>query len=510
MSAADDRGEKCIDSSLLTSVSDQPVIVENDNVPDDEDVDDDRGQFTADRVEEAAVGDNNNTCGHIEQPPTDTDEKEKASEPANSPNDNDASPGIGISTSQNILPAAAAGGIATQSLSILHPHSRTNLDDYYLCPNIGIIDQAHSGSVGQISRPGAYPVEGPNIGIEEFNTASISTDHISTNYLDDADRQDPNLPVLEATPVCPVEATLSPLYEATIIVSDNDNVEDNKSDTVVEDKNEIHEMVMKVAQQRKRPSNNNSLQQHQHEHEHELQLSNIKLHGREDDMNMLANKLMELTNEDNKQEQTLPELVLIAGVSGTGKSALVMKGVRDPAQKLGLTFVGGKFDLNNKNKSSMPLSAFVDAMVSLTNSVAKCHAVHKIQYDMYQAFGEDDIFLLVRALPGCEGLFPLEHQETILQKRAASHLISIDKDDIAKQQYETLSLMGKAAVARLQYKIRRLLQIICTHLQGLVLFIDDLQWADTATIDLLQSISLDSDIPSLLMIGAYRDDEVVE
>lgn len=68
--------------------------------------------------------------------------------------------------------------------------------------------------------------------------------------------------------------------------------------------------------------------------------------------------------------------------------------------------------------------------------------------------------------------------------------------------------MGKEAIARLHHKIKKLLQIICKHLDGLVLFIDDLQFSDTATIDLLQSILLDSDIASLLLVGAYRDDEV--
>ena len=44
----------------------------------------------------------------------------------------------------------------------------------------------------------------------------------------------------------------------------------------------------------------------------------------------------------------------------------------------------------------------------------------------------------------------------------------------------------------------------------MVLFIDDLQWSDTATLDLLKSIVLDGEIPSLLIVGAYREDEVPE
>ena len=47
-------------------------------------------------------------------------------------------------------------------------------------------------------------------------------------------------------------------------------------------------------------------------------------------------------------------------------------------------------------------------------------------------------------------------------------------------------------------------------MKGVLLFIDDLQWADLATLDLLRSISLDGDIPSFLGVGAYREDEVSE
>ena len=36
------------------------------------------------------------------------------------------------------------------------------------------------------------------------------------------------------------------------------------------------------------------------------------------------------------------------------------------------------------------------------------------------------------------------------------------------------------------------------------------QWSDTGTLDLLKSISLDAEIPSLLLVGAYREDEVTE
>jgi len=219
---------------------------------------------------------------------------------------------------------------------------------------------------------------------------------------------------------------------------------------------ELSDMVVKAAESsRKSKRATSSLAQ--------LRLANMKLHGREEDMKLLRRKLLEQknkTNEKNNASHYLPGLILISGISGTGKSALVMKGVKDPAEKMGMTFVGGKFDLNS---TSIPLSAFVDAMKSLTNVVIEGDMGKKvrIQDDITGTFGEGDLILLVRALPGCERLFPLHNEDS--------------RGDGNKEAMASVSVVGKEAVSRLQYAIRRLLKIICSHLDGVVLFIDDLQ-----------------------------------
>ena len=148
-------------------------------------------------------------------------------------------------------------------------------------------------------------------------------------------------------------------------------------------------------------------------------------------------------------------------------------GIKEPAAKLGITFVSGKFDQNN---SSMPLSAFVDAMLSLTNLVIGSDRGYKIQHEINETFREEEILLIAKTLPGCEvGLFPMQREE-IYRKRASQYggsKVTIGNE--ARLQYETMTLMGKSAITCLHNKIRRLLQIICKHLQGVVLFIDDLQ-----------------------------------
>ena len=137
---------------------------------------------------------------------------------------------------------------------------------------------------------------------------------------------------------------------------------------------------------------------------------------------------------------------------------------------MGINFTSGKFDLNN---TSLPLSAFVDAMASLTSIITDEDKVKEIHGDINDTFGEDDALLLVRALPGCEKLF------------------TVSKDEVDHNPHDDKSLVGKEAISRLQYAIRRLLKIICTHLNGLVLFIDDLQ------------VSEDTSLNELLLFSVY-------
>jgi hypothetical protein len=232
-----------------------------------------------------------------------------------------------------------------------------------------------------------------------------------------------------------------------------------KSSSVISDGStrQLSDKVVKAAEDARRGSNlhrTTSLAQ--------LRLVNMRLHGREDDIKLLKSKLVELKNRsaDTGGEGKRPELILVSGVSGTGKSALVMRGVRDQAQKMGLVFTGGKFDLNH---TALPLSAFTDAMSSLAKHVMSDEGnMQKIQNDIKgAAIGEDDLMLLARVLPGCEDLLTSSGKGAVRPKSL------VEEEDISGD--------GREAVRRVQYAIRRLLKVICSNLNGVVLFIDDLQ-----------------------------------
>eukprot|EP00985_Skeletonema_marinoi_P023154 scaffold15186_cov80-Skeletonema_marinoi.AAC.2 len=215
-------------------------------------------------------------------------------------------------------------------------------------------------------------------------------------------------------------------------------------------------------------------------------------------------------------------MILVSGTSGTGKSTLIRKGLGDHAAKCGCIFASGKLE----DKLHSPLSAFSDAMTCLAKYIAVEHnkmgelssgrpsISTMIRKESLNEFDEEDMEQLRRVLPGCtELLGTRRHSLRCLPSKAdAAPLVRSGSGsklgDVKRRM--SLTLAGKESIAQMHYAVRRFLKIVCSQLKGVVLFIDDLQWSDTETLDLLKSIVLDEEIPSLLIVGAYREDEVPE
>ena len=172
-------------------------------------------------------------------------------------------------------------------------------------------------------------------------------------------------------------------------------------------------------------------------------------------------------------------LVCIAGPSGAGKSALVAELYRPLTARRG-RFVKGKFDQLSRNVPYHALSQAFGDLVShlLTADDATLAQVKKA---LSEALGE-----LGRALlPVVPGL-----------------------ELVIGEQPEIPALEGAAAQNRLRYLLRRFVRAIAKPEQPLLLFVDDLQWADLASLDLIEALVTDPEGGHLLMVGAYRDNEV--
>src|SRR4029434_900257 len=70
-------------------------------------------------------------------------------------------------------------------------------------------------------------------------------------------------------------------------------------------------------------------------------------------------------------------------------------------------------------------------------------------------------------------------------------------------------LSPQAAQWRFKLLFRRFIGVFARPEHPLALFLDDLQWIDAATLDLLEDLLTRSDVKHLMLIGAYRDNEVV-
>ena len=173
------------------------------------------------------------------------------------------------------------------------------------------------------------------------------------------------------------------------------------------------------------------------------------------------------------------EMMLVAGFSGIGKTAVINE-IHKPIVKQRGYFIKGKFDQFNRN---IPFSAFVQAFGDL----------------MEQLLGESDA--------------ELAHWKTkILNALGQSAQVIIEVipelEHIIGSQPPVPKLSGSAAQNRFNLLFGKFVGAIATQEHPLAIFLDDLQWADSASLNLLKLLMDGSEAKYLLVLGAYRDNEV--
>jgi predicted ATPase/signal transduction histidine kinase len=197
-----------------------------------------------------------------------------------------------------------------------------------------------------------------------------------------------------------------------------------------------------------------------------------KLYGREEEVKTLLAAFERVTNQQT-------ELMLVAGFSGIGKTAIINE-VHKPIVEQRGYFIKGKFDQFNRN---IPFSAFVQTFRDL----------------MGQLLSENDTQLStwktkILAALGDNGQVIIE--------------VIPELEQIIGQQLPAPNLSGTAAQNRFNFLFQKFIQVFTTKEHPLVIFLDDLQWADSASLKLMHLLMDDSEGGYLLLIGAYRDHEV--
>ena len=198
-----------------------------------------------------------------------------------------------------------------------------------------------------------------------------------------------------------------------------------------------------------------------------------KLYGRDGEVDTL------LTAFDRIVAGGRPELVLVSGYSGIGKSAVVNELHKPLVPPRGL-FASGKFD---QYKRDIPYATLAQAFQSLVRPLL--------------SKGEDDL---------------RKWRDALREALEPNGLLIIDLvpelKHVIGEQPPVPELPPSEAQRRFHLVFRRFIGVFARPEHPLALFLDDLQWLDAATLDLLEDLLTQTDLQNLMLIGAYRDNEV--
>lgn len=197
-----------------------------------------------------------------------------------------------------------------------------------------------------------------------------------------------------------------------------------------------------------------------------------KLYGRDREISVLINAFDRVS--DGKTE-----VMVVKGYSGIGKSSLVNE-IHKPIVAARGYFISGKFDQFQRN---IPYSAVISAFQSLVKQLLTESETQLTQWrtKLLNALG-NNAQVIIDVVPDVE---------LIIGKQPAAA-------DLAPTEAQN----------RFNLVFQNFIRVFCSSEHPLVLFLDDLQWADSATLKLLDVILTDAEIGYLFLIGAYRDNEV--
>jgi predicted ATPase/GAF domain-containing protein len=197
-----------------------------------------------------------------------------------------------------------------------------------------------------------------------------------------------------------------------------------------------------------------------------------KLYGRETGIK----KLLEAFE---RVSQGTTEMMLVTGISGIGKTALINE-IHKPIVRQQGYFIKGKFDQFKRN---IPFSALTQAFQMFVQQLLteSTDQIRLWKIKILKALGNNGQ-IIVEVIPELEKIIGL--------------------------QSPVQALNGNATQNRFNLLFQKFVNVFTAAENPLVIFLDDLQWADSASLKLIQMLMTQTDTHGLLLIGAYRDNEV--
>lgn len=197
-----------------------------------------------------------------------------------------------------------------------------------------------------------------------------------------------------------------------------------------------------------------------------------KLYGRGDE----KERLIQIFEESRKGQM---KLALVTGYSGVGKTRLINEIYKPLARENG-NFISGKFNQYSQNR---PYAAFEQALQTRVRQI--------------MTLGDEDFAWWKDRIQTAIG----ENGRIMIE-------IVPDLELIIGEQNETLRLGFNESQTRFRSIFENFIGALTSEEQPLVLFIDDLQWADSGSIDMIYQLVAGKKLKNLMIVGAFRDTEV--
>ncbi|KAL3934179.1 MAG: hypothetical protein SGBAC_010045 [Bacillariaceae sp.] len=228
-----------------------------------------------------------------------------------------------------------------------------------------------------------------------------------------------------------------------------------------------------------------------------LRFDAVGMVGREAEFETIMSSYNRMLKRNEKH--CTKELLFIKGTSGIGKSMLTASFIPYVRQNNGF-FIRGKFDMHKRDE---PYSGIANAFANLCRAVRDealskesksedsedCTRMRNAGDAIVSEFGSE-VALLEQLIPELPMILPpIERHDRLI---------------VENFDYE-------AGQERWKYLFQVLTRILSTHFSPLVIFIEDLHWADTASLELIDLLMTDSSNSApLMVIGNYRSNEVNE
>jgi histidine kinase len=194
----------------------------------------------------------------------------------------------------------------------------------------------------------------------------------------------------------------------------------------------------------------------------------------------------------NLTERQQRQLVMISGYSGTGKSALASILEESSTKNEGI-YAKGKYDFRHSYEpySGIAMACREICGAMLNSAIENPQDFEDLQRKISRTLGAD-LPMLIHLMPALEEI--VVQDDTMCYSTVGAEAMK--------------GLSSAELKHRNTYAFQRFFRLVSGYFQSIVLVIDDLQWADSISLDLLDRLMSDQELDNMMLIGTFRSNEV--